>query len=126
MHLRFIFSLLAMVIVQVGVAQSQSIPNSLHPPSTSPKSELKPAKKKNRFFSPHRAKTSRIRRTPVRHTARYEFYERVEKAAKERQRLLRKLAKPAYSDPRYFGHKRIPKRRPPHRMRYCDECSIRH
>ena len=58
--------------------------------------------------------------------ARYEFYDRVEKAAREKKKILKKLSKPQYSDPRYFGHKRIPKRKPPYKMRYCDECAIRH
>lgn len=81
--------------------------------------------KKVLVVSPSTKKVKKHRKN-VRHTARYEFYERVEKAAREKQRLLRKLAKPAFSDRRYFGHRRIPKRNTPHNMRYCDECGIRH
>jgi hypothetical protein len=61
-----------------------------------------------------------------RQTAEYEFYVRAESVAKEKQRLLRKLAKPQYSDFTYFGHKRPPKKHLPFAMRYCKECGIRH
>jgi hypothetical protein len=82
----------------------------------------KTAKKKHRtgFFAP------RVKKQNVRHTARYEFYDRIEQAAKNKKRIMRELAKPQYSDPRYFGHKKIPKRRPANKMRYCGECGIRH
>jgi hypothetical protein len=84
------------------------------------------AEKKHRkgFFAPRRA--SGFKKANVKHTARYEFYDRLEQVAKDRKRMIKKLAKPQYSDPRYFGHKKIPKRRPPHKMRYCGECNIRH
>ncbi len=62
----------------------------------------------------------------VKHTAQYEFYKRIEKVAKEKQRMLRKLAKPQYSDFTYFGHKNPPKKHLPYDMRYCKECGIRH
>jgi hypothetical protein len=96
-----------------GTTKSSMLPTATH------------AKKKTRFFSPKRDKTI-YKKPKVKHTAQYEFYERVEKAAKEKQRLMKKLSKSAYSDPRYFGHKRIPKKRPPHKMRFCKECQIRH
>jgi|ERR1044071_224157 hypothetical protein len=104
-------------------ASAQNAPNSLNPGThkeTSSMLQTKTVQKKHRkgIFSP--------KRQNVKHTARYEFYERIEQAAKEKQRILRKLAKPQYSDPRYFGHKRIPKRRPANKMRYCGECGIRH
>src|SRR5579859_2189502 len=67
-----------------------------------------------------------FRKPNVKHTAEYEFYVRIEKAAKEKQRMLRKLAKPQYSDFSYFGHKHPPKKHLPFAMRYCKECGIRH
>lgn len=78
------------------------------------------------FYSPKVAKTVKHKKPKVKHTAQYEFYKRVELAAKDKQRILKKLAKPQYSNPAYFGHKKKPKKRPPHRMRYCTECHIRH
>lgn len=76
--------------------------------------------------SEHRIKSTKFKKAKVQRTARYEFYERIEKAAKEKQKLLRKLAKPQYSNPRHFGHKCLPKKRPYWRMRYCKVCGIRH
>jgi hypothetical protein len=116
----FLFCLILAVIgfSREGSAQEKQSPNSLNPGHSSTAIVTHSKKKKTRFFAP--------RRPNVKHTARYEFYERVEKAAKEKQRILKELAKPQYSDYRYFGHKKIPKRRKPHKMRYCEECGIRH
>ena len=79
-----------------------------------------------KFYSPKLKKSVKHKKPNVRHTAQYEFYKRVEMAAQDKQRILKKLSKPQFSDPAYFGHKRKPKKRPPHRMRYCTECHIRH
>mgnify|MGYP001554040876 CR=1 FL=1 len=105
---------------------AQNAPNSLSPGQHKETSSMlhtttKTTRKKHRkgIFSPGRKQN-------VKHTARYEFYERIEQAAKDKQRILKKLAKPQYSDPRYFGHKKIPKRRAANKMRYCGECGIRH
>jgi hypothetical protein len=84
----------------------------------------KKVKHRKGFFSPSR--NASVKKGNVKHSARYEFYERIEQAAREKQRIIKKLSKAQYSDPRYFGHKRIPKRRPVHKMRYCGECGIRH
>ncbi len=55
-----------------------------------------------------------------------EYYERVEAFAKIRRKNEKMLMTPQYSDPSYFGHKRPPKKRPPHKMKFCKECGIRH
>jgi hypothetical protein len=55
-----------------------------------------------------------------------EYYERVEAFAKTRRKNERMLMTPQYSDPSYFGHKRPPKKRPAHKMKFCKECGIRH
>jgi len=55
-----------------------------------------------------------------------EYYERVEAVAKQRRKAEKILAKPQYSDPMYFGHKRPPKKRKPSKMTFCKECGIRH
>ncbi|GHM99007.1 hypothetical protein WSM22_04970 [Cytophagales bacterium WSM2-2] len=67
-----------------------------------------------------------FRRPNVKHSAEYEFYKRIELVAKEKQRKLRKLAKPQYSNFLYFGHKNPPKKHLPYQMKYCKECGIRH
>ncbi len=72
-------------------------------------------------------KEIKLRGTPhPRLTAEYKFYVRAEKVAKEKQHMLRKMAKPQYSDFTYFGHKNKPKKHLPFAMRYCKECGIRH
>ena len=94
--------------------QSSMLPTSLAPTSA------------RKEYPTHRIKATKFKKSKVQHTARYEYYERVEKAAKEKQKILRKLAKPQYSNPAHFGHKCLPKKRSYWRMRYCKECGIRH
>ena len=107
-------------------AMAQSVPSSLAPAEKkSTATTVSAPKKKTGFFAPKK-KAATFKRGNVKHTARYEFYDRVEKAAKEKKRIMRILAKPQYSDPSYFGHKKKPKTRPPNKMRFCDECHIRH
>lgn len=66
------------------------------------------------------------KRRKVKHSPEYEYYARVEQAAKERKRMLKFMDKPQYYNPLYFGHKRPPKRNPPNKMKFCKECGIRH
>jgi hypothetical protein len=108
------------VVLLVFVVAIASAQTSLSPLPKSSDS------KTSGFFSPKLAKTVKHRKPKVKHTAQYEFYKRVEQAAKDKQRILKKLSRPQFSNPAYFGHKRKPKKRPPHRMRYCSECHIRH
>ncbi len=111
--LRFI-TLLALSISFITANGQNSVANSREP------------EKKHAVHAPLRAKAKKFRKPKITHTQQYEFYERVERVAREKQRILKKLSKAQYSDPRYFGHKRIPKRRPSYKMRYCNECGIRH
>ena len=114
-QLRFFYVLIVVPVLSFGQNKDQgSMPTSLAPASS---------KKEN---SAHRIKETKFRKPKVQHTARYEYYERIEKAAKQKQKVLRKMAKPQYSNPAHFGHKCLPKKRPYWRMRYCKECGIRH
>lgn len=106
--------LLVMILASGIGAYGQEAPTSREPG------------KKNEVFSPRHTKAVKRKRQKVEHTAQYEFYKRVEEAAREKQRILKYLDKRQFKDHRYFGHKRIPKRRPPHKMRYCNECGVRH
>jgi hypothetical protein len=113
-HLRF-FSLLAALVAASSITCAQSqVPTSREPGA------------RQGVHSPRHAKAVKRRKQKVQHTAQYEFYERVEQAAKEKQRILKYLSRPQFSDHRHLGHKKIPKKRPPHKMRYCRECGIRH
>lgn len=55
-----------------------------------------------------------------------EFYDRLKKNAKEDRKIARKMEKPQYSDPMYFGHKHKPKKRPVGKRKFCKECGIVH
>ena len=55
-----------------------------------------------------------------------QFYERMEKNAKTKKKIARKMKKPQYSDPTYFGHKRKPKKRPVGKRKFCKECGMEH
>ncbi len=71
-------------------------------------------------------KSRREKEQPITYNARERFYERMEEVAKQRRKNEKLMAKPQYSDPMYFGHKRPPKKRPPEKMKYCKVCGIRH
>jgi hypothetical protein len=122
---RIVLFFLAFFFFLAIESRAQNAPNSLSPGNKKEVGSMlqtTTTKTKHRkgIFSP------RAKKGNVKHSARYEFYDRIEQAAKDKKRILRKLAKPQFSDPRYFGHKHIPKRRPANKMRYCGECGIRH
>ena len=54
------------------------------------------------------------------------YFKRMKELQKTRRKNEKMMDKPQYSDPSYFGHKRPPKKRPPHKMKFCKECGIRH
>lgn len=55
-----------------------------------------------------------------------EFYQRIKANAKTDKVMARKMRKPQYSDPLYFGHKRKPIKRPVGKRKFCKECHIVH
>ena len=55
-----------------------------------------------------------------------EYEERMIANVKKYKIMARKMKKPQYSDPSYFGHKRKPKKRPVGKRKYCKECEIVH
>ncbi len=120
----FFVSMLAMIAT---LSYGQSNHEFTGPLPNAPKSETvrEPVHKKG-FFSPRKTQGYKLKKQKVTHTAQYEFYKRVELAAKEHQRELKKLAKSQYSDFLYYGHKRKPKKHAANEMRYCEECGIRH
>lgn len=117
----FFYCLLASCIPVLSHAQQTTLGDRKDVTTEQPTQKGKSKKKTSR-----KTKSFVYKRPNVRHTAQYEFYARVEQAAKDRQRLMRKMDAPQFSNPLYFGHKRPPKKRPPHKMRYCKECGIRH
>lgn len=55
-----------------------------------------------------------------------EYEERMIANVKKYKKMERKMKKPQYADPSYFGHKRKPKKRPPGKRKFCKECEIVH
>ena len=55
-----------------------------------------------------------------------EYEERMKANVKKYKIMARKMEKPQYSDPSYFGHKRKPKKRAVGKCKYCKECEIFH
>jgi hypothetical protein len=55
-----------------------------------------------------------------------EYQKRMKANVKKRDVMARKMEKPQYSDPTYFGHKRKPKKRPVGKRKFCKECEIVH
>jgi hypothetical protein len=55
-----------------------------------------------------------------------EYEKRMKDNAHKYKVMARKMRKPQYSDPSYFGHKRKPKKRPVGKRKYCKECEIVH
>jgi len=114
----FIVSLLAICSPLYSIAQTTLGDKSL--PEEKVHSHTK------RIHKPTKERSVRLKKVKVRHTPRYEYYARMEEVAKDKQRMLRKMDEPQYTNPLYFGHKRPPKRHEVHKMRYCKECGIRH
>lgn len=55
-----------------------------------------------------------------------EYQKRMKANVKRQDVIARKMEKPQYSDPSYFGHKRKPKKRPVGKRKFCKECRIVH
>ncbi|MBI3220712.1 MAG: hypothetical protein HYZ44_14450 [Bacteroidetes bacterium] len=119
---RFFYAFAALALPLCAIGQD----NTLGDRSSTP---TKVEEKTHRVHLSHKEKRRQrllFKKPKVENTARYEFYKRVEEAAKEKQKLMKKLSKPQYSDFAYFGHKKKPKRNKPYAMKYCKECGIRH
>ena len=55
-----------------------------------------------------------------------EYEQRMVDNVKKYKTMARKMQKPQYSDPLYFGHKKKPKKRAVGKRKYCKECEIVH
>lgn len=54
------------------------------------------------------------------------FRKRLKKIFREKAKIERKMEKPQYSDPSYFGHKRKPRKRANGKKKFCKECGLTH
>ncbi|MCG8309891.1 MAG: hypothetical protein MI975_21015 [Cytophagales bacterium] len=81
----------------------------------------------------YKVKTSRSGKKQIKHSIRKDFdrkieeyEERMEQNAKRNKQLAKKMKKPQYSDPTYFGQKKKKKKRPPGKKKFCKECEMYH
>lgn len=55
-----------------------------------------------------------------------EYQKRMAAVAKKYRKMEKEMKKPQYSNPLYFGHKKMPKKRPPGKKKFCSECGMKH
>lgn len=127
MRVPFVFLIILLTAVAIdGKSQSKKKKKSTERPAagyTSSPSALAPGTS-TETMAPRQSKKKNSRKTT--YDQQREYYERVAEVAKNREKAAKIMEKPQYSDPMYFGHKRKPKKRPPHKMKFCKECGIRH
>lgn len=75
-------------------------------------------------YEPEKKSKSKSRKAT--HNAMELHEARMKEVVKSHRKAEKEMAKPQYSDPTYFGHKRKPKKRPPGKMKFCKQCEIRH
>lgn len=115
-----VFSILMFGFVFFGFAQSTRDADA--PPK--PPSPVYKAKKKEKkgFFLFNLFKKKK--QSDVDEVA--DFRKRMKKRLKQKAKEQEMAAKPQYSDPLYFGHKKPPKKRKPGKKKFCKECGLRH
>ena len=119
----FCLSVLAMTVTW---SYGQSTAEFVGPLPRAPEVKSNEPVHRKGVYSPRLSKAYKVKKRKVTHSAQYEFYDRVEQAAKDHKRQLKILSKPQYSNFLYYGHKRKPKIHAPEKMKYCKECGIRH
>jgi hypothetical protein len=122
--MRIIIAISFVLIVSGSFAQSKKQRRAEAAQQGEPNS-LDPAPQEERRELPKHVRKKTESKGPTYNSER-EYYERVEAFAKTRRRNEKMMMTPQYSNPTYFGHKRPPKKRPPHKMKFCKECGIRH
>jgi len=102
-------------------SNNQQGPSSLNPGQNQGRNYASGAKQKKSFWNLFRKKESAWGDQLV-----DEYEQRMKDNAKEAKRKEKEMQKPQYADFTYFGHKRKPKKRPPHKMKFCKVCGIKH
>ncbi|VXD13504.1 conserved hypothetical protein [Marinoscillum sp. 108] len=116
-----IFSFFIFGLVVCGFSQSTRDVNAPKPPSARYQSSKK-AKKQFFLFRVFKKKDRQL--TGAEEVA--EFRKRIANTTRKKAKMEKKAAKPQYSDPLYFGHKKPPKKRPNGKKKFCKECGLTH
>ena len=98
-----------------GNPSDKNFPNTLQP--------VNPVK----YYGPRKVKKKK--KAPVTYDAQNEYYDRIEKTWREREKRERTYEQAETDDQMkfpYFGHKKPPKIRPIGKRKYCKICGIRH
>lgn len=114
---RVLLFLAFLFIIQVGLAQGKKAKKDKN------QSKASPAYQED--FETRVAKKTKNSRSK-KYNSREAFYDRLEANSKEQLKNEKKGLDPRYSDPSHFGHKKPPKKRALHKMKYCKVCGIRH
>ena len=118
------FMLLTMGVCFATKAQTTQGKTQVQNEITSP-SSTDPGTEKE--YSERRVSKKKAGKSFVTYGEKIEEYERRLKANQKKYKKIAKGMKaPQYSDPTYFGHKKKPKKRPPGKKKYCEECGIIH
>lgn len=115
-----VFSLLMMGFVMVGFSQSTRDTNAPPKPPSSVYQSHKKEKKGFFLFNLFKKK----QRSDVEEMA--DYRKQMKKRLQQKAREQEMAAKPQYSDPLYFGHKKPPKKRKVGKKKFCKECGMRH
>lgn len=124
--MRFLLIISLMLVVSASYAQSSrknkkssaskdGKPSSLEP--YYPRDDHEPSRKSSKKKDAHHGPS---------YDSQQEYYDRMARLSKTREKNERLAEKPQYSDPMYFGHKRPPKKHKPGKMKFCKVCGIRH
>ncbi len=120
--LKYLLTILLVMVVSVSFAQSEKKKAKKSEPSSSGQSSSLAPYYPKKEYEPKKKKSS----GKVTYDATEKFYDRREELAKQERKNEKELEKPENSHPLFFGHKRPPKKRPVHKMKYCKVCGIRH
>jgi hypothetical protein len=113
----FISTIITILILSYQKSQAQTSRDTENFEFKSQQTASKKKKKKGLFTKKYNSKLN---------NAVEEFDDLMKANVKKRAKIARKMEKPQYSDPTYFGHKRPPKKRAVGKRKMCKECGIVH
>ena len=112
------------VIGIVLVSKGQSTRDVTTPKAPKPTYQAYKKEKKGFMFGLFKKKNKPVFKTEEQESA--EFRARVSALLEQKARDQRKMNKPQYTDPSYFGHKKKPKKRKNGKKKFCKECGLWH
>lgn len=91
---------------------------------TPPKPQYQAVKKEKKGLLFFLKKKEKKQKTQAEEVA--EFRARMKEVSKRKAKEEKLSKKKRYREHGYFGHKRPPKKRPPHKMKFCKVCQLKH